>query len=113
MNTKYEDVRIRIETKLYNNTIHTFEELCNLRTSDTGQSSSCDVTDMQKKVQQKFIGLLLTLLRIVHTSHLPEVWDWQNIKAILTIYARQNVISKDVKSAYKKLEMQIGIPINA
>lgn len=113
MNTKYKDMKIKIETKLYNNTICTFEELCNLRIND-GQYFSCNITDVQKKVQQKFIGLLLILLRVVYISHFPQAWDWQNIKTILAIYTKQNILSKDVKSAYKKLEMQIKeVSINA
>lgn len=112
MKTTYEDVRIKLETKLYNNTIRTFGELCNLSANDNGQSFLCNVTDVQKKVQQKFIGLLLTLLRVIYTSHLPQIWDWQNIQTTLSIYTRQNILSKDVKSAYKKFEMKIGPLVN-
>ncbi|XP_014470444.1 PREDICTED: DNA polymerase V-like [Dinoponera quadriceps] len=109
MNTKYEHVKIEIEMKLYNNIICTFKELCNLRANDNSQSFSCNVTDVQKKVQQKFIGLLLTLLRATYTSHVPQAWDWPKMKTILAMYTRQNILPKDVKSAYKKLEMQIGL----
>ncbi|EFN85221.1 Myb-binding protein 1A [Harpegnathos saltator] len=112
MNTKCEDVRIKLETKLYNNIIYMFKEFCNLFASDNSQFLSCNVTEVQKKVQQKFIGLLLILLRVVYTSHVPQVWDWQNIKSILVIYKGQNILSKDVKSAYKKLEIKIGASNN-
>lgn len=112
MNIKCEDVRIKLETKLYNNIVYTFQELHNLHANNNSQSLSCNVTSVQKKVQQKFIGVLLTLLRVVHTFHLPEAWDWQNIKTILATYTERNILLKDVKSAHKKLERQLGSTIN-
>lgn len=112
MNTTYEDMRIKLETKLYKNIMYTFEELCNLPVNDNSQSFSCNITDMQQKVQQKFIGFLLTLLRVIQTSHLSQVWNWKKIQNTLAIYVRRNILSKDVKNAYKKLEMKIGSQVN-
>lgn len=112
MDTTYEKEKMTLETKLYNNIIHTFGELSNPFINDNGQSVSVSVTDVPKKVQQKFIGLLLILLRVVYTSHLPQVWDWQKIQTTLSINTKRNILSKDVKLAYKKLEMKIGAPVH-
>lgn len=104
-------MRMKLETTLYSNIICAFQELCNLSASDNGRSISHDGTDIQKKVRQKFICLLFTLLRVIYAHHVPQAWNWQNIKAALITYKSQHIFSKDAKSAYNKLAMQIGIPL--
>lgn len=109
MDTKYADLRTKSETMLYNKTISMFEELHNLHTN---KGQLVNGTDMQKKVQQKFIGFLLTLLRVTYAHHLPQAWNWENIKTTLTKYKNRNILLKDARSAYNKLATQIGIPLN-
>ncbi|KAL6259582.1 hypothetical protein P5V15_009499 [Pogonomyrmex californicus] len=108
---KYADVRMKLETTLCKNIVDTFKETCDLHTSNNGQSSSCNDVNAQKKVLQKFIGHLLTLLRVVHARHLPQAWDWQAVKVALIEYKNQNAFSGDAKSAYNKLAVTIGIPL--
>lgn len=113
MEMKNADVKIKLETTLYKNTINMCKELCNSHVSDNGQFISYNGISIQKKVLQKFIGLLLTLLHAVHTHHLPQVWNWQTIKTILvTMYENQNIFSTDLKNTYKKLAKQIGISLD-
>lgn len=112
MDTKYADMRIKLETTLYKNTIDMCNELCNSHVSNNGQFIPYNDTSVQKKVQ-KFIGLLLTLLHTVHTHYLPQAWNWQTIKTTLvTMYENQSIFSTDLKNAYKKLAKQIGIPFD-
>lgn len=111
MDTKYTDVRMKLETTLCKNTIDTLKEMCEPHVNDNGQSASCNVT-AQKKVLQKFISHLLTLLRVVYTRHLPQAWNWQTVKAVLTEYRSRNALSGDAKTAYKKLAAEIGAPLN-
>lgn len=110
MDTRYADVRLKLETTLCKNTIDTLKEICDLHVNDNGQSASCNVST-QKKVLQKFIGHLLMLLRVVYARHLPQAWDWQTIKAALTNYRSRNALSGDAKTAYKKLAAVIGAPL--
>jgi len=112
MDTNYADMRMKLETKLCKNTIDIFKETCDLHISDNGQSTSCNNVSAQKKVLQKFIGHLLMLLRIVHARHLPQAWNWQNIKVALTKYRSQNALFGDAKTAYNKLAAVIGISLN-
>ncbi|EZA51443.1 Myb-binding protein 1A [Ooceraea biroi] len=105
---KYVDMRIKLETILCKNTIDTLRELCDQHASKDGQSTSCNGTGIERKILQKFISHLFSLLRIVHVHHLPQAWDWQVIKTVLTAYRSQNNLSKDAKSAYSKLVAQIG-----
>ncbi|XP_011257399.1 DNA polymerase V [Camponotus floridanus] len=113
METKNADVKIKFETMLYKNTLNMCKELCNSHVSDNGQFISYNGNNIQKKVLQKFIGLLLTLLHAAHAHHLPQVWNWQNIKMILvTMYENQTIFSADLKNAYKKLAKQIGISLD-
>lgn len=110
MDTKYADVRMKLETMLYKNTVDTLNETCDLHVSDNGSTSNN--VSAQKKVLQKFIGHLLMLLRVVRARHLPQVWDWQIIKVALTKYRSRNVLSGDTKTAYNKLATEIGAPLN-
>ncbi|XP_071636162.1 myb-binding protein 1A [Temnothorax longispinosus] len=112
MDTKYADVRMKLETTLCKNTIDTLKETCDLRVNDNGQSASCNNVSARKKVLQKFIGHLLMLLRVVYGRHLPQAWDWQAVKAALIKYRSQNALSGDAKTAYKKLAAEIGVPLN-
>lgn len=110
METKNAEVKIELETMLYKNILNMCKELCNLHVSDNEQLISYNGNSVQKKVLQKFVGLLLTLLHVVHAHHLPQVWNWQTIKTILVaMYENQNIFSADLKNAYKKLAKQIGI----
>jgi len=113
METKNADVKMKFETMLYKNTLNMCKELCNSHVSDNGQFISYNDNSIQKKVLQKFVGLLLTLLHAVYAHHLPQVWNWQNIKTILvTMYENQTIFSADLKNAYKKLAKQIGISLD-
>lgn len=112
MDTKYADVRMKLETTLYKNTIDTLKETCDVHVSDNGQSTSCNNVSAQKKVLQKFIGRLFILLRVVRVRHLPRAWDWETIKASLTKYRSQNALFGDAKTAYNKLATEIGAPTN-
>lgn len=113
MDTKYTDVRMKLETTLCKNTIDTLKEMYNPHVNDNGQSASCNCTvTVQKKVLQKFISHLLTLLRVVYTRHLPQAWNWQTVKTVLTEYRSRNALSGDAKIAYKKLAAEIGAPLN-
>lgn len=107
MNTKYADIRIKLETTLCKNIIDILKETC-----DNGQSTSCNNVSSQKKVRQKFIGHLLILLRVVRVRHLPQAWNWQAVEMALTKYRSRNALSGDVKIAYNKLAAEIGVPIN-
>lgn len=110
---KYTDQRRKLEKTLCKNTIDTFVELSDAcAASDNGQVASCNGPSVQKKVLQKFIGHLLILLRAVYTNHLPEAWNWEAVKTALTTYKSKNVLSRDTKSAYNKLAVKIGAPIN-
>ncbi|KYN40609.1 Myb-binding protein 1A [Trachymyrmex septentrionalis] len=111
MNTKYADMRMKLETTLYKNTINTFKETSNLRVSD-GQSTLCNNVSTQKNVLQKFIGHLLMLLRLVHARCLTKAWDWQTVKMALINYRSQYNLSGDTKIAYNKLAADIGVPLN-
>lgn len=112
MDTRYADVRLKLETTLCKNTIDTLKETCDLHVNDNGQSASCNNVGTQKKVLQKFIGHLLMLLRVVYARHLPQAWDWQTVKAELIKYRSRNALSGDAKTAYKKLAAVIGAPFN-
>lgn len=109
---KYADIRAKLEKTLCKNTIDTFTELCDLNANDDGQTTSCNGIGVQKKVLQKFIGHLLTLLRTVHANHLPQAWNWQAVKTTLITYRSHSVLSKDTKNAYNKLAVQIGASLN-
>ncbi|XP_012541717.2 myb-binding protein 1A [Monomorium pharaonis] len=112
INTKYADVRMKLETTLCRNTIDTLKETCDLK--DNGQSTLSNNISSQRKVRQKFIGHLLILLRVVRARlhHLPQAWDWQAVKVALTEYRSQNALSGDAKIAYNKLAREIGVPLN-
>lgn len=111
MNTKYADVKMKLETTLFKNTINIFKETCNLHVSD-GQSTLCNNVSAQKKVLQKFIGHLLMLLRVVRTRCLSKAWDWQIVKTELINYRSQYTLFGDAKIAYNKLAAEIGAPLN-
>lgn len=113
METNYTDVRIKLETMLYKNTIDLCNELCNAHLSDNGQLILYNDTSVQKKVLQKFVSLLLTLLHAVHAHHLPQAWNWQAVKmTLVTMYGNLSIFSTELKSAYKKLAQQMGISLD-
>lgn len=107
---KYVDVRIKLETVLCKNTVDVLRELCELHASENGQPALCNGTGIERKILQKFITHLFTLLRIVRAHHLEQAWDWQTVKEMLTTYRSQNNLSKDAKTAYSKLAAQVGAP---
>jgi hypothetical protein len=108
---KYINIRIKLETLLCKYTIDTLQELCNLCTSKDDQSAStCNSTGTEKKILQKFISHLFTLLHIVHVHHLQEAWNWQTVKTVLIAYKSQTNLSKDTKNAYSRLITKIGTP---
>ncbi|KAL0130921.1 hypothetical protein PUN28_002485 [Cardiocondyla obscurior] len=111
-NTKYADMRTKLESTLCKNSVDTLKETCYVHLNDNGQSVSCNYVSARKKILQKFIGHLLMLLRVVYSRHLPQAWDWQTIKEALMEYRNRNVLSGDAKTAYKKLAVEIGIPFN-
>ncbi|XP_072761085.1 myb-binding protein 1A [Anoplolepis gracilipes] len=112
MDTKYADVRIKLEATLYKNTIDMCKELCDSHVSDNGQFILHNDVLVQKKVLQKFIGLLLTLLHAVYAHHLSQVWNWETMRTTLVaMYENQSIFSMDLKNVYKKLAKQLGIPL--
>jgi len=108
---KYIDMRIKLETLLCKYTIDTLQELCDLHTKKDDQSTSIrNSTGRERKILQKFISHLFTLLHIVHAHHLQEAWNWQTVKTVLTAYKNQTNLSKDTKTTYSRLITKIGTP---
>jgi len=106
---KYVDIRTKLETLFCKHTMDTLRELCDLATSKDDQSASiCNAIGIERKILQKFISLLFTLLRTVHVHHLQQAWDWQTVKTMLTAYESQTNFSKDTKNSYSKLIKRIG-----
>ncbi|OAD61876.1 Myb-binding protein 1A [Eufriesea mexicana] len=109
---KHSDVRIKMEKKLYKNTISTFQGLSDMYKVENRQIVATDNNKIGKEVKQRYICLLFSLLRSIYTHHLPQAWNWNNIGNVLKTYRAHVSFAKDTKAAYNRLAAQIGIPLN-
>lgn len=113
LDTKHLNIRMKMERKLYENAISTLRELSNTHKVANDQASLCSGIEIGKEVRQRYICLLLTLLRSLYTHHLPQAWNWNDMGNVLKMYRAHVSLAKDTKVAYNKLAVQIGIPGNA
>lgn len=99
-----------MEKKLCKNTISTLRELP--RKDENEQPVASNGNPIGKEVKQRYVALLLTLLRSVYIQHLPPAWNWKDVRNVLVTYKTRVSLAKDTKVAYNKLAAQIGIPLN-
>ncbi|XP_076236733.1 MYB binding protein 1a [Calliopsis andreniformis] len=110
LDTKHSHIRMEMEKKLCKNTISTFQELsCKAENEQVALNNG---NKIGKEVKQRYISLLLTLLRNIYTQHLSQAWNWNDIKDALIMYKTHVSLAKDAKVAYNRLAIQIGIPLN-
>ncbi|XP_034183243.1 MYB binding protein 1a isoform X1 [Osmia lignaria lignaria] len=112
LDTKHLDIRMKMEKKLCKNTINTLKELCNTNKIENEQSIQSNGSGVGKEVKQRYVWLLLSLLRSIHTQHLPEAWNWEEIGNVLTQFKINVTLVKNAKAAYNKLAIEIGIPLH-
>ncbi|PBC32395.1 Myb-bindingA [Apis cerana cerana] len=112
LDTKHFDIRMKLEKKICKNTISMFQELSNIYKIKSEQSVTTNGNEIRKEVKQRYICLLLTLLRSIHTHHLSQAWKWNNIGNVLKTYRTHVSLANDTKVAYNRLAIQIGIPFN-
>lgn len=109
---KHTDVRIKMEKKLYKNTISTFQKLSDMYRVENGQIVTTDNNEIGKEVKQRYICLFFSLLRTIYPHHLSQAWNWNNVGNVLKTYRAYVSFAKDTKAAYNRLAVQIGIPLN-
>ena len=110
LDTKHSDIRMKMEKKLCKNTISTLRELpCK---DENEQPVASNGNPIGKEVKQRYVALLLTLLRSVYIHHLPPAWNWKDVGNVIITYKTHVSLAKDTKVAYNKLAVQIGIPLN-
>ncbi|CAL7951593.1 unnamed protein product [Xylocopa violacea] len=112
LDTKHSDIRMKMERKLCRNTMSTLQELSNVHKAESEQSVMTNGNEIGKEVRQRYICLLLTLLRSIYPHHLPQAWNWDLIGDVLKTYRAHASLAKDTKVAYNRLAVQIGIPRN-
>ncbi|KOC64165.1 Myb-binding protein 1A [Habropoda laboriosa] len=112
LDTKHSHIRKKMEKTLCRNTISIFQELSNMYKVENEQIASTNGNEIGKEVRQRYVCLLLTLLRSVYTHHLPQAWNWNDVGNLLKTYRAHVSLTKDTKAAYNKLAVQIGIPLN-
>lgn len=112
LDTKHFDIRMKLEKKICKNTISIFQELSNIYKIKSEQAVTSNGNEIGKEVKQRYICLLLTLLRSIHTHHLSQAWKWNNIGNVLKTYRTHVSLANDTKVAYNRLAIQIGIPLN-
>ncbi|XP_003704944.2 MYB binding protein 1a [Megachile rotundata] len=110
--TKHLDIRTKMEKKLCKNTVNTLKELCNTNKNENQLSVINSSNGIGKEVKQRYVCLLLLLLRNVHGQHLPQAWNWEDVGNVLTKFKAHVSFAKDTKAAYNKLATQIGIPLH-
>ncbi|KAF3421961.1 LOW QUALITY PROTEIN: hypothetical protein E2986_00122 [Frieseomelitta varia] len=110
LNTKDSSIRMKLEKKLCRNTISTLQEIINMHKNK--QAVTTNGTEIGKEIRQRYIYLLLILLRSIYTRHLQKAWNWNNIGKVLATYRTHASLAKDTKMAYNRLAVQIGIPLN-
>lgn len=110
LDTKHSDIRMNMEKKLCKNTISTLQELsCKGENKQTVTNTD---NKIGKEVKQRYVFLLLTLLRSIYTQQLSQAWNWNDIGNVLIKYKTNVSLAKDAKTAYNRLATQIGIPVN-
>ncbi|XP_029041713.1 myb-binding protein 1A-like protein [Osmia bicornis bicornis] len=112
LDTKHLDIRMKMEKKLCKNTINTLKELCDTNKTENEQSIQSNGSGVGKEVKQRYVWLLLSLLRSIRTQHLPEAWNWEEIGNVLTQFKINVTLTKNAKAAYNKLAIEIGIPLH-
>ncbi|KAK9297581.1 hypothetical protein QLX08_008798 [Tetragonisca angustula] len=110
LNTEHSSIRMKLEKKLCRNTISTLQEIINMHKNK--QAVTTNGTEIGKEIRQRYIYLLLILLRSIYTRHLQKAWNWNNIGKVLATYRTHASFAKDTKVAYNRLAVQIGIPLN-
>lgn len=90
----------------------TLQGIINMHKIENEQVVTSNGTAIGKEVRQRYIFLLLTLLRSIYMRHLKQAWNWNDIGSILTTYRTHVSLAKDTKVAYNRLAVQIGIPVN-
>lgn len=90
----------------------TLQGIINMHKIENEQVATSNGTAIGKEVRQRYIFLLLTLLRSIYMHHLKQAWNWNDIGNILTTYRAHVSLAKDTKVAYNRLAVQIGIPVN-
>lgn len=111
-NNENHSVRLKMEKKLYSNSLNLLQELTSSLQHSNGDSTSKNDSPGGKEVRQKFVCLLMTLLHAVYPQHLPKAWEWKLIANAIAEYRTNVSLSKDAKSAYNKLASLIGAPLN-
>lgn len=111
LDTKHLDIRMKMEKKLCKNAINTLKELYNTNKTENEQSIQCNGS-VGKEVKQRYVWLLLSLLRSIRTQHLSEAWNWEEIGNVLTQFKINVTLTKNAKAAYNKLATEIGIPLH-
>lgn len=109
----HRSVRLKMEKKLYANSISLLNEMRAAQQSvngDTEQDKSSDIG--KSKVNQKFVGLFFNLLQVVHRQHLPKAWDWKLVADAITEYRTHVSLKGDAKTAYNRLASRIGARTN-
>ncbi|XP_054014556.1 myb-binding protein 1A-like [Hylaeus anthracinus] len=112
LDTKHSDIRMKMEKKLCKNTISTLQELCNVHKAENEQPILKNGNEIGKEVRQRYVYLLLSLLRNVYTQHLPKAWNWEAIGNALVTYRTHASLKKDTKVACNRLAAQIGVSCN-
>lgn len=101
---------MKLEKKLCRNTISIFQKIINMH--ENKQAVTTNGTAIEKEIRQRYIYLLLILLRSIYTRHLQQAWNWNDIGKVLATYRTHASLAKDTKVAYNRLAVQIGIPLN-
>ncbi|XP_068980107.1 myb-binding protein 1A [Bombus flavifrons] len=112
LDNRHSDVRMKLEKTLCRCTMTTLQEIINMHKIENEQVVTSNGTAIGKEVRQRYIFLLLTLLRSIYMHHLKQAWNWNDIGNILTTYRAHVSLAKDTKVAYNRLAVQIGIPVN-
>ncbi|XP_043262610.1 myb-binding protein 1A isoform X2 [Colletes gigas] len=112
LDTKHSGIRMKMEKKLCKNVISTLQELSNAHKAENEQPILKNGNEIGKEVKQRYVYLLLSLLRNVYTQHLPKAWDWEAVGNALTTYRTHASLAKCTKVACTRLAAQIGISFN-
>ncbi|XP_076618481.1 MYB binding protein 1a isoform X1 [Colletes latitarsis] len=112
LDTKNSGIRMKMEKKLCKNVISTLQELSNAHKVENEQPILKNGNEIGKEVKQRYVYLLLLLLRNVYTQHLPKAWDWEAVGNALTTYRTHASLAKSTKVACTRLAAQIGISFN-
>lgn len=104
--TEHSKEKAKLESELAKKSVLLLNELSTGRKKDNGEMSG-------KEVKQKFVCRLFVLLHAVHSQHVPQAWDWKSVADAMTLYrSKSSALARDAKSAYNKLAVVIGAPVN-